>query len=157
MRPPGWLEAGSTWAPTRTGAPSPRNNHTGVWIGEEMVIWGGSDDSVLNTGGRYSVGDFPGEAIGLTFEPDAETLTWLPATGVGVAHELLRGITLELPVGSGASETCVASGLASSATDLTLPAAGDAFWYLSRGVNSCGTGTYGVDSDALPRNSTACP
>ena len=45
---------------TRTSlanAPSARNDHTSVWIDGLMVVWGGSDGSVLNTGGRYAVGD----------------------------------------------------------------------------------------------------
>ena len=40
-------------------APSPRANHTAVWTGTDMVIWGGyygdpSNGVLLNTGGRYS-------------------------------------------------------------------------------------------------------
>ncbi len=36
------------------GAPSIRQNHTAVWTGSEMLVWGGWDGSiVLNTGGRY--------------------------------------------------------------------------------------------------------
>ena len=35
--------------------PSARGNHTAVWTGSEMIVWGGSDGSglVANTGGRY--------------------------------------------------------------------------------------------------------
>ncbi len=48
----------NTW--TATGdtaiAPSERNNHTAVWTGTEMIIWGGNVqgyDVHTNTGGRY--------------------------------------------------------------------------------------------------------
>jgi hypothetical protein len=46
----------NTWTPTTlTGAPAPRNNHTAVWTGSEMIVWGGYVGP-LNTGGRYDPG-----------------------------------------------------------------------------------------------------
>jgi N-acetylneuraminic acid mutarotase len=37
------------------GAPSGRYNHTAVWTGSEMIVWGGGDnDKYFNDGGRYS-------------------------------------------------------------------------------------------------------
>lgn len=44
-----------TWAATTLAdAPSPRVDHTAVWTGTEMIIWGGrNDDGVLDTGARY--------------------------------------------------------------------------------------------------------
>ena len=45
-----------TWSATSTGAnvPSPRQYHTAVWTGTQMVVWGGESSFVpLNTGGRY--------------------------------------------------------------------------------------------------------
>lgn len=48
-----------TWITTTTvNAPSARNHHAAVWTGTEMIIWGGSPDCCLptggdNTGGRY--------------------------------------------------------------------------------------------------------
>jgi hypothetical protein len=44
-----------TWTPTSTtNAPTARYQHTAVWTGSEMIVWGGgADGSVLNTGGRY--------------------------------------------------------------------------------------------------------
>lgn len=41
---------------TTTGAPAARKNHSGVWTGTEMIVWGGWDASwnVLNTGYRYN-------------------------------------------------------------------------------------------------------
>jgi len=47
-----------SWAATSTtNAPSARTDHTAVWTGSQMIVWGGaglSDD--LNTGGRYNPG-----------------------------------------------------------------------------------------------------
>lgn len=38
-----------------TGAPSARANHSAVWTGSEMIIWGGSNgEAFLNTGARYN-------------------------------------------------------------------------------------------------------
>jgi N-acetylneuraminic acid mutarotase len=45
-----------TWTPSSlTDAPSPRELHTAVWTGSEMIVWGGFDgSSYFNTGGRYN-------------------------------------------------------------------------------------------------------
>src|SRR5256886_6167255 len=43
-----------SWAATSTtNAPAARTDHTAVWTGTEMIIWGG-DFPPLNTGGRYN-------------------------------------------------------------------------------------------------------
>jgi N-acetylneuraminic acid mutarotase len=45
-----------TWRPmTTTGAPTGRIDHTVVWSGSEMIVWGGYDNGneSANTGGRY--------------------------------------------------------------------------------------------------------
>jgi len=57
-----------SWAPTSTlGAPSPRMNHTAVWTGREMIVWGGEDGSgALVNGAKY----------------DPFTNTWSPVTPV---------------------------------------------------------------------------
>jgi N-acetylneuraminic acid mutarotase len=42
-----------TWTATATvNAPSPRYQHTAVWTGSEMIVWG--DINFSNTGGRYN-------------------------------------------------------------------------------------------------------
>jgi hypothetical protein len=54
-----YLPASDTWLaipiPTQSvGTPAGRENHTTIWTGQEMVIWGGYDGyQYLNTGGRY--------------------------------------------------------------------------------------------------------
>jgi N-acetylneuraminic acid mutarotase len=46
-----------SWVPTSTAnAPFPRDRHTAVWTGSEMIAWGGYNylqNLYLNTGGRY--------------------------------------------------------------------------------------------------------
>ena len=38
-----------------SGAPVARAYHTAVWTGNEMVVWGGSSNTVyLNTGAKYN-------------------------------------------------------------------------------------------------------
>jgi N-acetylneuraminic acid mutarotase len=63
--------ANDTWAPiSLTNAPSARVDHTAVWTGSEMIVWGGSagwPDYDLNTGGRY--------------DPVADT--WTPTSTTG--------------------------------------------------------------------------
>jgi N-acetylneuraminic acid mutarotase len=42
------------WAATSTAnAPAGRDSHTAVWTGSQMIVWGGENRVVLNTGGRY--------------------------------------------------------------------------------------------------------
>ncbi|RKZ28508.1 hypothetical protein DRQ36_10340 [bacterium] len=59
------------WAQTCTtgNCPCPRNGHTAVWTGSEMIIWGGTDslDNKLYTGARYN----------------PETDTWFPTSTSG--------------------------------------------------------------------------
>src|SRR5206468_936944 len=35
-------------------APAARFGHSAVWTGSEMIVWGGYNDLLLNTGGRYN-------------------------------------------------------------------------------------------------------
>jgi N-acetylneuraminic acid mutarotase len=45
----------NTWSATSlTGAPSVRNQHTAVWTGTEMIVWGGFNFVATNTGARYN-------------------------------------------------------------------------------------------------------
>ncbi len=76
-RPPELSEEPSgprdTWSPISTaGAPEARDEHSAVWTGTEMIIWGGEDkqNNELSTGGRY----------------DPRTDTWKPISTVGAPH-----------------------------------------------------------------------
>ncbi len=58
-----------SWTPTSTDAnvPSPREDHTAVWTGSEMIVWGGRDPSALGSGGLY----------------DPATDSWTPTSSTG--------------------------------------------------------------------------
>jgi len=53
-------------------SPGPRNQHTAVWTGSLMVIWGGYDGSFLNTGARYDPATDTWTPVSTT------TDTWIP-------------------------------------------------------------------------------
>jgi len=46
----------NSWTSTSTvNAPAARDQHTAVWTGSEMIVWGGDNGGpLLNTGGRYN-------------------------------------------------------------------------------------------------------
>jgi hypothetical protein len=115
------------------------------------------DCAVLNPG-AFSV---PGEIVGVAFDPDKTTLRWnsaAPAAGTETIHDVLRGVPGGFPVGSSPSEICLSSEAPSSSKqDPSVPPAGSGFWYLVRGKNTCGTGTYGFSTEGTERSSTACP
>jgi N-acetylneuraminic acid mutarotase len=66
-----------TWTATSTtNAPTARHEHTAVWTGSEMIVWGGSN---LNTGGRYNPGTDSWTATSTTNAPTARhghTAVW---------------------------------------------------------------------------------
>lgn len=103
----------------------------------------------------------PDEVREVRFDADTVTLTWesaIPESGPTTTHALVRGDAYALPPGSGGTETCLATGLPeNSLLDDLVPASGDAFWYLVRGENSCGRGSYGRASSGDERQSSACP
>ena len=148
-----------------------------------MIVWGGENQSALESGGRYALsrdndhdgvtvcgGDcndadagafaLPGEVAILVWN-NKTTLAWTPAgpgAGSGTVHDVVRGQAGQWPVGTGTSEQCLASGIgAATAIDATLPPAGTALWYLARGRNSCGAGSYGFATGGTERMSGACP
>jgi len=97
------------------------------------------------------------EVEGLVVLDDKETLEWA-ASASRVVYDVVRGVTGELPVGAGASETCLEAGLAgTSLADDAVPPRGQSYWYLVRGRNACGVGTYGAESGGEERATTACP
>jgi N-acetylneuraminic acid mutarotase len=66
--------ATNSWTATSTSsAPSGRWDHTGVWTGSEMIVWGGLDafGFVLNTGGKYNPDTNSWTSTNTTNAPDA--------------------------------------------------------------------------------------
>ena len=65
-----------TWTATTTSnAPSPRDGHTAVWTGSEMIVWGGlvPGPTYFNTGGRYNPSTDSWTATDLTNAPSPRT------------------------------------------------------------------------------------
>ena len=72
-----------SWTPTCvTNAPDARYQHTAVWTGTEMIVWGGQNYSfVLNTGGRYNPSTDSWTAISSINAPAARYLHTAVWTG----------------------------------------------------------------------------
>jgi hypothetical protein len=72
-----------TWAATSTiNAPTARAQHTVVWTGSEMIVWGGSSGAgSLNTGGRYNPGTDSWAATSMINAPTARYLPTAVWTG----------------------------------------------------------------------------
>ena len=71
----------NSWTATNTtDAPDAREDHTAVWTGTEMIVWGGSSFSQLvNTGGRYIPGTDSWTATSTSNAPeprDLHTAVW---------------------------------------------------------------------------------
>ncbi len=107
-------------------------------------------------------GAVPPGAARLVWDASRTTLSWDPlAPGVAggqVIYDLVWGALESLPVGIGI-EACGASGVVGTTTadPSPMPSSGDGFWFIVRGRNACGAGTYGSDSDGVERTSSACP
>ncbi len=51
----GKVDLGDVWEQRAGGSPpSARQEHTAVWTGSEMIVWGGQGLGALNDGGRYN-------------------------------------------------------------------------------------------------------
>src|SRR5436190_524990 len=70
------------WAGTSTfGAPTARYTHTAVWTGSEMIVWGGLNAGVFNTGGRYNPSTDSWTATSTTNAPAARQVPTAVWTG----------------------------------------------------------------------------
>ena len=70
------------WRPTTViAAPTGRNQHTAVWTGTKMIVWGGYDGTNLNTGGQYDPGGDSWTATTITFAPTGRRLHTAVWTG----------------------------------------------------------------------------
>ncbi len=78
--------------------------------------------------------------------------------GSATVYDVARDLLSSLAVSGTSSSTGLVCGLASTTTtDGALLSEGDGFYYMVRGRNVCGAGTWGVDSQGQPRTSSACP
>jgi hypothetical protein len=136
------------------------------------IVWYVNEANYLDTDGdgmRNDLDCAPGDASAFTVAgairhvrfDAADRLTWSTEalrSGSGTRYDVLRGRIGQLPVGSGPGETCVVQGTAATslpADAAPTPEAG--FYYLVRGKNACGVGTYGLTSGGAERTSLACP
>jgi hypothetical protein len=106
----------------------------------------------------------PAEIANVGFGPDTSTLSWdsAGAAGPGTVHDVVRGLVSQLPVGVGPAESCFASGIAdATVSDPEVPPESVAYWYLARGRNACGVGTYGFQgvngAPGAERSTSTCP
>jgi len=69
-----------TWQPLSVdGAPDPRDYHSAVWTGTEMIIWGGWDTEAVDTGGVYELATDTWEALAMVGAPprrSSHTAIW---------------------------------------------------------------------------------
>jgi len=110
--------------------------------------------------GNPAVWGAPFEVLNLYLASSVPTgLAWDDQAGFvgpGVTYDLLRG-PLNVPAGS-AGDVCTGPAVTgTAAVDGDTPSPGTGFWYLVRGHNTCGAGTYGNRSSGAPRSSSACP
>ena len=78
-----------------TNAPIGREDHTAVWNGSQMMIWGGYDDSigVMNTGGRYAPSTNSWTATSTTNAPVGRA----EHTALWTGSELSSGVVVMAP------------------------------------------------------------
>jgi hypothetical protein len=141
-----------------------QRDHDIVWYVNELNVTDSDGDGMRNdldcapaNAAAFAV---PGPIRNVRFDA-AGGMTWsaeAPRSGSGTVHDVLRGRMGQFPVGSGGGETCAIHG--TSGTSLpadAAPAPGDGLYYLVRGRNACGVGTYGFASAGTERTSVTCP
>ena len=126
-----------------------------------------NDGNACTIADACAAGACSGTAI--TAPPETAALRWTNkitfnwnAAAFATKYDVVRGSLGAFPVGpGGGDEVCFGDLSGTSLADATLPAAGAGFWYLSRGENACGNGTYGNRGiNGLPgasRITTTCP
>jgi hypothetical protein len=156
-------EPGITTATLRTNAQGPisflcATLDSGLRLGGDR-----DEDGTLNgvdcAPGDASARGVPVEVAGFVFQGSA--LVWAEqatATGPGILYDVVSGTIAGLRAsGLAAATSCLGSDLTTPAyTDARpAPTAGQAYYYLVRAVNSCGSGGFGPGRTAL--DTLACP
>ena len=106
-------------------------------------------------------GGTPTEAHNVSVAADKVTFSW-SAVASATQYDVVRGSAGAFPVGpGGADEICFGSLAGPSLLDAATPGPGDGFWYLARGENACGNGTFGTQglngAPGAPRVTASCP
>jgi hypothetical protein len=106
----------------------------------------------------------PADVGNVRFDADTQRMTWdaLPGGALPVGYDVTRGLLSQPPMGGAPGAVCVANALgAAEINDASAPAAGEGFWYLVRGRDSCSAGTWGwAAANGVPtteRLVSACP
>jgi serine protease AprX len=115
-------------------------------------------DCLPSDGGTF---DAPPPVAGGTMAPDTQTYQWeslASLAGTGTTYDVVRGLVSELRSDEGfVSSSCFAEDNGPSfVVDTDLPPPGDALYYLVRGQNGCGSGSYGDQSNGPPRVVAVC-
>ena len=141
------------WTPVSTsGAPGERYVHSAVWTGSEMIVWGGADWWYLGDGARYCVASCSATppsgatSVGVTASGTTATIDWTTIVSA-TTYDVVRGGLLSLAATAGdyalATGACLANDTSlNSVVDANVTSAGDGDWYLVRGANCGGAGTY---------------
>ncbi|HKQ60004.1 MAG TPA: pre-peptidase C-terminal domain-containing protein [Candidatus Polarisedimenticolaceae bacterium] len=84
-------------------------------------------------------------------------VAWTDTPGA-TQYDAVRGLLSGLPAGpGGGDEVCFPDLTDRFLVDLDTPPLGDGFWFIVRGQNACTVGSYGLDGQGNPRNTTTCP
>jgi hypothetical protein len=93
----------------------------------------------------------------MTAAADKVTYNWT-AAAYATRYDVVRGELSSLPVGpGGGDEICFDNLTGTALNDPAIPSPGTGRWYLARGENAQGSGTFGSQSDGSPRTTTICP
>ena len=99
----------------------------------------------------------PPETTGMLWDANKRDINWNPAP-LAERYDVVRGTLRFLPVGPGEEEEVCFDDLSNpDLQDQATPGSGTGFWYLSRGRNDCGVGTWGTTRTGIPRVTTTCP
>src|SRR5262249_56241011 len=82
-----------------------------------------------------------------------------PMAGNGTTYDVVRGLVSHLLDSAGFGDAVCVSNDQTSASyaDIDEPPVGDAFYYLVRGQNACGTGGWGKGVGGVARSIASCP
>ncbi len=158
-RPSGsrYAPVANTWRAISSGygVPAGRQQYAIAWTGSTMVVWAGYGAAQgVNVGAFYSGSLYCAgpcttpagvENLRVSGGGSSTTVTWNPA-GSATGYDVVTGRMGTLRSSAGnfaiATDQCLIQNSASATvTDSSMPAPGDAIWYLARARN-CGPGTY---------------
>src|SRR5438046_2259631 len=134
----------NSWTLTSTtGAPDARTVHTAVWTGNQMIVWGGADNTNrFNTGGRYCAASGPTPPPA----PIANPATYVASNSFTANWSSVSGATgYRLDVSTSSSFSTYVTGYQNldvgNATSRSVTGlnAGTAYYYRVRAYNGVGT------------------